>query len=89
MTSPLSLRGVTVTYTHPMPFVITEVDDAGVATLTLNDPDKRNAINVEMCAELVETMETLENDGAKAVIVTGAGRAFCWAGCRECRRARF
>jgi enoyl-CoA hydratase len=60
-----------------MPFVITEVDDAGVATLTLNDPDKRNAINVEMCAELVETMETLENNGAKAVIVTGAGRAFC------------
>ncbi len=60
-----------------MPFVITEVDDAGVATLTLNDPDKRNAINLEMCAELVETMENLENTGAKAVIVTGAGRAFC------------
>lgn len=60
-----------------MPFVITEVDDAGVATLTLNDPDKRNAINLEMCAELVETMEHLENTGARAVIVTGAGRAFC------------
>ncbi len=60
-----------------MTYLITDLDDAGVAVLTLNDPDKRNAINLEMCQEIVESMEALENGGAKAVIVTGAGRAFC------------
>jgi len=60
-----------------MTYVLTEVDDAGIATITLNDPEKRNAINLEMCGELVDTMEELENTGARAVIVTGAGRGFC------------
>ncbi len=61
-----------------MDFLISEVDDNGVATLTINDPDKRNAINLQMCDEIVETMEFLENKGeAKAVVVTGAPPAFC------------
>ncbi len=60
-----------------MTYITADLDDTGVAVLTLNDPDKRNAINLQMCDELVEAMESFENGGARAVIVTGAGKAFC------------
>ncbi len=60
-----------------MSFLNTEVRD-GVALLTLNDPDKRNAINLAMNDEICDTMERLENSGdARAIIVTGAGKGFC------------
>ncbi len=50
----------------------------GVATLTINDPDKRNAINLAMNDEIVDTMEALENSGdVNAIVVTGAPPAFC------------
>ncbi|MFV2040002.1 MAG: enoyl-CoA hydratase-related protein, partial [Acidimicrobiales bacterium] len=39
---------------------------------------KRNAINLQMCTEIVDTMEYLENAaGARVVVVTGSGPAFC------------
>lgn len=61
-----------------MDYLISEVDEAGIATLTLNDPERRNTINLQMCDEIVDEMERLENSGgAKAIIVTGAGRGFC------------
>ena len=61
-----------------MDYLISELDDAGVATLTLNDPDRRNAINLQMNDEIIEEMERLENStDARALIVTGAGKAFC------------
>lgn len=61
-----------------MEYLISEVDDAGVATLTINDPDRRNAINLQMNEEIVDEMERLENSGdARAIIVTGAGKGFC------------
>ena len=61
-----------------MEYLISEVDDVGVATLTINDPDRRNAINLQMNEEIVEEMERLENSGdARAIIVTGAGKGFC------------
>ena len=60
-----------------MDYLIVEVDQ-GIATLTLNDPEKRNAINLQMNDEIVETMEQLENSGeANVVIVTGMPPAFC------------
>lgn len=60
-----------------MDYLIVEVDQ-GIATLTLNDPEKRNAINLQMNDEIVETMEQLENTGeANVVIVTGMPPAFC------------
>jgi enoyl-CoA hydratase/carnithine racemase len=50
----------------------------GVATITLNRPDKLNALNDDMYAGIMATLEqTDSDDGVRAVIVTGAGRAFC------------
>ena len=46
----------------------------GVATLELNRPDVRNAINRELCEQLVETLEAwAERDDIRAVILCGAG----------------
>jgi enoyl-CoA hydratase/carnithine racemase len=54
-----------------------EVDE-GVLTLTLNRPDKLNAFTVRMMRELLDAFERADaDDGVRAIIVTGAGRAFC------------
>jgi 2-(1,2-epoxy-1,2-dihydrophenyl)acetyl-CoA isomerase len=50
----------------------------GLATLTLNAPDKLNAVSRKMIAELKECWEGLAGDSAvRAVLLTGAGRGFC------------
>jgi enoyl-CoA hydratase/carnithine racemase len=55
-----------------------EVDDAGVATLTLSRPDQLNAFDLTMAGELQEFFSTdARDDAVRAVVVTGAGRAFC------------
>ena len=49
--------------------------------LTLNRPDKLNAADLELQRELVERWHELEDDdGLRAVVLTGAGRAFCAGG---------
>ena len=49
-----------------------------VATVTLNRPDRLNAVNTTVIHELVEAFDQADgDDGVRAVIVTGAGRAFC------------
>src|SRR4051794_6300079 len=55
-----------------------EVSD-GVATVTLNRPDQRNALNRELLAALVDAMKRARDDGAvRAVVLTGAGdKVFC------------
>jgi len=49
-----------------------------VGTITLNRPDKLNAFTVEMVGELIEALERVTaNETVRAVVLTGAGRAFC------------
>jgi 2-(1,2-epoxy-1,2-dihydrophenyl)acetyl-CoA isomerase len=50
----------------------------GLATITLNAPDKLNAVSRKMIAELKQCWEELATDaGVRAVLLTGAGRGFC------------
>jgi len=50
----------------------------GVLTLTLNRPDRRNAFDAEMLAALLAALRGAADDpGIRAVILTGAGGAFC------------
>src|SRR6202047_1975792 len=48
-----------------------------IAKITLNRPDKRNAINTQMIAELQSALDAIEKSHSRVVIVTGAGKAFC------------
>lgn len=57
--------------------IIYEVDDK-VLTITLNRPDKLNAFTGEMQMEFIDALDRADaDDNVRAVIVTGAGRAFC------------
>jgi len=61
-----------------MPKTLTYAVAEGVATITLNRPERLNAFNREMFAELLEAFDATDADDAvRAVVVTGAGRAFC------------
>ncbi len=52
--------------------------DGGVATITLNRPDARNALTAEMKEGLLAALRDCgAESGVRAVILTGAGRAFC------------
>ncbi len=54
------------------------VDDDGVATLTLDRPDAMNSFTVTMARELLDFFTVgAHDDAVRAVVVTGAGRAFC------------
>lgn len=51
--------------------------DGGVATVTMNRPERLNALNTDLILQLAEAMEELRGDeSVHAVIITGAGRAF-------------
>ena len=69
-----------------------ELDD-GILTITLNRPDQLNAFTPQMAAELIDAFHAASADDAvKAVIVTGAGRAYLRrhgpVGSRQCLRSR-
>jgi methylglutaconyl-CoA hydratase len=51
--------------------------DSVVATLTLNRPDKRNAVSYELIDDLIHALEEVRNSAARILILTGAGKAFC------------
>src|SRR3546814_17599831 len=55
-----------------------ETNDRGVTTLTLNRPDRLNALTRSMIATLIATLHRLAKDqNTGAIIITGAGRGFC------------
>jgi len=52
--------------------------DGRVLHLTLNRPDKRNALNAALCGDLVDALESAAADAAiHAIVLTGAGKSFC------------
>jgi enoyl-CoA hydratase/carnithine racemase len=54
---------------------------AGVATITLDRPDRLNSLTFEIYQELAETFEALDrHDDIRAVVITGRGRGFCSGG---------
>jgi len=51
--------------------------DNGVDTITLNRPEKRNAISYELIEDLLGALEEVAKSSALVLILTGAGKAFC------------
>ncbi|WP_394196272.1 crotonase/enoyl-CoA hydratase family protein [Litoreibacter albidus] len=69
--------------------LLVETDARGVATVTLNRPEKRNAMSGEMIAELTACAATLGADGGvRAVVLRGAGALFCAGGDLNWMRAQ-
>ncbi len=57
--------------------ILVDVADR-VATVTLNDPDRRNALDLDLCDRIIAVFDDLESsDEVGAVVVTGAAPAFC------------
>jgi methylglutaconyl-CoA hydratase len=52
-------------------------DEGGVRTITLNRPEKRNALTPELQEELIAALEGAEAAGAGVVVLAGEGEAFC------------
>lgn len=61
-----------------MPYTTIQVaHDAAVASITLNRPDKRNAISFELIDDLLRGLDEVAKSRAQVLIITGAGKAFC------------
>jgi 2-(1,2-epoxy-1,2-dihydrophenyl)acetyl-CoA isomerase len=68
---------MTITTAHP----VLVNDAAAVRTVTLNRPQKRNAIDIELRIALAEAIESADRDpDVRVIIVTGAGPVFCSGG---------
>lgn len=58
--------------------VLTQRDDYGNITVTLNRPEVHNAFDPEMVAALTDTLEAIAaDDSIRAVVISGAGKSFC------------
>jgi methylglutaconyl-CoA hydratase len=51
--------------------------ESTVATITLNRPEKLNAISPQMIEEILKVLDEIENSSAQVLILTGAGKGFC------------
>ncbi len=56
---------------------ITYTVEDNICLITLNRPDKMNALTAKMRAEITDAVLHCERDGARVVVMTGAGNAFC------------
>lgn len=60
------------------PAVLRELTDDGIMILTLNRPDKMNALSAGIAQGMIDAaQETKRNDAVRVMVVTGAGRGFC------------
>jgi len=64
---PASMAYTTILLDHEGP----------LALLTLNRPEKRNAISLELVNEMLQALDHVEHSHARVLILTGAGKAFC------------
>lgn len=65
----------------PESFLYSLDADTGVATLTLDRPERYNALTFQVYDELKLVFERLDTEpGVRAIVLTGAGRAFCSGG---------
>ncbi|HZU22013.1 MAG TPA: enoyl-CoA hydratase-related protein [Terriglobales bacterium] len=61
-----------------MPYSTLALDiNAFIATITLNRPEKRNAISYELISDLLGALDEVKRQDAQVLIMTGAGKAFC------------
>jgi 2-(1,2-epoxy-1,2-dihydrophenyl)acetyl-CoA isomerase len=61
-------------FTH----LLVDTTDAGVRTITLNRPERLNAVNPRLADELpIAVDEAARDDAVRVVVITGAGRGFC------------
>ena len=66
---------------QPIHFLFEQAADTGTATITLNRPERLNALTFEGYRELTDTFIALrEEKDVRVVVITGAGRAFCSGG---------
>jgi 2-(1,2-epoxy-1,2-dihydrophenyl)acetyl-CoA isomerase len=73
--SSFESRSIFVTsYEH----LLVETGSDGVCTITLNRPERLNAVNVRMSLELPQAInEAAMDDAVRVIVITGSGRAFC------------
>ncbi len=65
----------------PKSFLYEHDTKSSVATITLNRPERLNALTFEVYAELRDTFRVLDTEsGVRAIVITGEGRAFCTGG---------
>jgi enoyl-CoA hydratase/carnithine racemase len=65
----------------PAGFLYEHDRDSGVALLTLNRPDRLNALTFEIYDELRNTFDALNDEpDVRAIVITGSGKAFCSGG---------
>ena len=76
-----SLRGVSITADPASAPLVLESRRDAVSTLTLNRPERLNALNSALGQALLEAFHGLANDATvRAIVLTGAGRGFCSGG---------
>ena len=61
--------------------MLLDQDASGILTITLNRPDRLNALTFEVYRELTDTFATLgQEKSVRVVVITGSGRGFCSGG---------
>lgn len=86
MNTPLENKPMNRTWLNPVSydrysFIKVEVDDNGVGTVTMNDPDKLNAIGPEQHREIEDIwLDLARDESIRTIVFTGAGRAFSAGG---------